>query len=182
MVNLSNYSFFEGRISSDIETTQIQGQNGSFDKVNFSIVVDRALTSQQRQAVKNGDQSIKTADFIRCSAIGSTATLIKDYFTKGKAIKVICTYNTFETINQQTGQKNYGHNFNVEQVGFPTQDAKYLNNNGNNQQNNGQQNNNFNNNGFGFNNQQNNSQQNPQMQNAQGNFSMFDSTEGFPFN
>ena len=75
MFNLANCCFFEGRISRDPQFSQVQmgvGQNGQpnmVDKALFSIAVDRALSSQQRQKAKNGDQSIKTVDFISCSLI-----------------------------------------------------------------------------------------------------------------
>ena len=65
MFNLANCCFFEGRISRDPQFSQVQmgiGQNGQpnmVDKALFSIAVDRALSSQQRQKAKNGDQSIK---------------------------------------------------------------------------------------------------------------------------
>ena len=55
MFNLANCCFFEGRISRDPQFSQVQmgiGQNGQpnmVDKALFSIAVDRALSSQQRQ-------------------------------------------------------------------------------------------------------------------------------------
>lgn len=197
MVNSHNLCMFEGRITQDPEYTQVQTANGAMDKVTFSIAVDRKLTSQQRQASKNGDQSIVTSDFVRCSLIGNAVNTFKQYCPKGKAITVTCTYATYKSTNQQTGQTQYGHIFNVEDFSFTVADAKNMgqgggqpqmngNNNGYNQGN-YQQNNGYGqqNNGYG---QPNNGYGQPQQQNfmnapqPQGNFEMFDnSNSASPF-
>lgn len=190
MVNLHNLCIFEGRISSDPKYQTINSQNGAFEKATFSIAVNRQLTAQQRQAAKN-NPDIQTADFVNCSITGKAVEVFKQYCPKGKAIIVACTFQTYSYTDQQTGQKKYGYNFNVENFNFTIADAKGLQqNNGNNggfQQNNGfqnnggyQQNNGFQNqnNGFGgqqlpFNNMPNQGQ-NTQNNGGNSNFEMFD--------
>lgn len=179
MFNLANCCFFEGRISRDPQFSQVQmgvGQNGQpnmVDKALFSIAVDRALSSQQRQKAKNGDQSIKTVDFIPCSLIGAQVATLRQYFPKGKAIKVVGHYTEYQTTDQQTGQTKYGHIFEIDNIGFTIADSKNIQNGGGQAQNN--------NGGY----QQNNggySQQSAQNfnQQPQNNFAMFDESES-PF-
>ena len=176
MFNLANCCFFEGRISRDPQFSQVQmgiGQNGQpnmVDKALFSIAVDRALSSQQRQKAKNGDQSIKTVDFIPCSLIGAQVATLRQYFPKGKAIKVVGHYTEYQTTDQQTGQTKYGHIFEIDNIGFTIADSKNIQNGGGQVQNN--------NRGY----QQNNggySQQPAQNfnQQPQNNFAMFDESE-----
>lgn len=184
MFNLANCCIFEGRISRDPQFSQVQmgvGQNGQpnmVDKALFSIAVDRALSSQQRQKAKNGDQSIKTADFIPCSLLGAQVATLRQYFPKGKAIKVVGHYTEYQTTDQQTGQTKYGHIFEIDNIGFTVADSKNVQNGGGQTQNNGgyQQTNNY---------QQNNGYQNQQPaqnynQQPQNNFAMFDESES-PF-
>lgn len=186
--NLANCCFFEGRISRDPQFSQVQmgvGQNGQpnmVDKALFSIAVDRALSSQQRQKAKNGDQSIKTADFIPCSLIGAQVATLRQYFPKGKAIKVVGHYTEYQTTDQQTGQTKYGHIFEIDNIGFTVTDSKNIQNGGGQSQNNNggyQQNNNggYQQNNGGYNNQQPAQNFNQQPQN---NFAMFDESES-PF-
>lgn len=188
MFNLANCCFFEGRISRDPQFSQVQmgiGQNGQpnmVDKALFSIAVDRALSSQQRQKAKNGDQSIKTADFIPCSLIGAQVATLRQYFPKGKAIKVVGHYTEYQTTDQQTGQTKYGHIFEIDNIGFTIADSKNVQNGGGQSQNNNggyQQNNNggYQQNNGGYNNQQSAQNFNQQPQN---NFAMFDESES-PF-
>ena len=185
MFNLANCCFFEGRISRDPQFSQVQmgvGQNGQpnmVDKALFSIAVDRALSSQQRQKAKNGDQSIKTADFIPCSLIGAQVATLRQYFPKGKAIKVVGHYTEYQTTDQQTGQTKYGHIFEIDNIGFTIADSKNVQNAGGQSQNNNggyQQNNNGyqQNNGYNQQSAQNFNQQ------PQNNFAMFDVSES-PF-
>ena len=179
MFNLANCCFFEGRISRDPQFSQVQmgvGQNGQpnmVDKALFSIAVDRALSSQQRQKAKNGDQSIKTVDFIPCSLIGAQVATLRQDFPKGKAIKVVGHYTEYQTTDQQTGQTKYGHIFEIDNIGFTIADSKNIQNGGGQAQNN--------NGGY----QQNNggySQQSAQNfnQQPQNNFAMFHESES-PF-
>lgn len=185
MFNLANCCFFEGRISRDPQFSQVQmgvGQNGQpnmVDKALFSIAVDRALSSQQRQKAKNGDQSIKTADFIPCSLIGAQVATLRQYFPKGKAIKVVGHYTEYQTTDQQTGQTKYGHIFEIDNIGFTIADSKNVQNGGGQSQNNNgyQQNNNGYQQNNGYNNQQSAQNFNQQPQN---NFAMFDESES-PF-
>lgn len=192
MVNSHNLCIFEGRIIKDPEYTQVQTVNGPMDKATFTIAVDKAMSAKQRQAAQN-DPNAQTADFINCSLIGNAVNTFKQYCPKGKAITVTTSYSTYKYTNNQTGQTQYGHNFNVEDFKFTVADAKNMaqngtgNNNGGYQQNNGYGQNNYNNNGGyqqnnGYGQQQNNNFMNaPQAQNN-GNFEMFDnSNSASPF-
>ena len=177
MVNSHNLCFFEGRIAKDPEYTTVNTSNGQVEKVSFTLAVDRKLTSQQRQASRNGDQSIVTTDFVRCSLIGNAVPTFKQYCPKGKAITVSCTYATYQSTNNQTGQTQYGHIFNVEDFSFAVADAKNMVGGNNNQQ---QNNNNYGNgnnynqngnygNGNNYNNQNNNNYGNGNNYNQNGN-------------
>lgn len=135
MVNSANLCIFEGRVSKDPQYSNVQFGQETVEKAMFSIAVDRALSAQQRQKVKNGDQSIKTADFIPCSLLGAQVATLRQYFPKGKAIRVMGRYTEYQTTDAQSGQTKYGHIFEIDQISFPVQDAKNL------QQNQGQQNN-----------------------------------------
>lgn len=176
MFNTNNYCCFEGRTTSNQKYSQINGQNGPIDKVFFSVSVPRALTSQQRQ-----DANAKKNDFVNFSMIGPQVKTLQQYFPAGTPIKVIARYTEYESIDNATGQKKYGHVFEVEHIGFvvsPSQNAQNGNNNnsGNNYQNNNYQQpqqtqapaNNF----------MNQPQQNNQQNNS--NFQMFGDQE-FPF-
>lgn len=177
MFNLANCCFFEGRISRDPQYSQVQmgtDQNGNanmVDKAMFSIAVDRALSSQQRQRAKN-DQSIKTADFIPCSLLGGQVSTLKNYFGKGKAIKVVGHYTEYQTTDQQTGQTKYGHIFEIDHIGFTTADSKNVQNN--------QQQSQSGNNNYQQNNAPQQSQPQQNYQQPQNNFAMFDDADA-PF-
>lgn len=183
MFNTNNICVFEGRITNNTKITQVNGANGPVDKATFSISCPRSLTSQQRQAAKN-DPNIKQVDFINFQMIGAQVKTLQQYFPAGTPIKVVAHYVTWESTNQQTGQKTYGHNFEVDHIGFVSTPAQ---GNGNNnsapQQGGGYQQapqNNYQqapqNNGY----QQNQYQQAPQQQAPQGNFEMFPQEE-YPF-
>ena len=126
MINSANICIFEGRITKDPQFSNIQMGQDNVEKALFSIAVDRALSSAQRQKVKNGDQSIKTADFIPCSLLGAQVAVLRQYFPKGKAIRVMGHYTEYQTQDQQTGQKKYGHIFEIDNISFSVQDAKGL--------------------------------------------------------
>lgn len=178
MFNTNNFCFFEGRTTQTQKYSQFQGQNGPVDKVFFSISVPRALTAQQRQ-----DPNAKKNDFVNCSLTGPQVKTLQQFFPAGTPIKIIGRYQEYETIDNATGQKKYGHVFEVEYIGFVVTPSQNQGNGGNNNtaNNNYQQN------------QQNNYQQNqPQApagnfmnppqnnNNPQGNFQMFSENE-FPF-
>ena len=186
MFNSSNVCIFEGRMVRDPQLSNVQmgtdpqtGQPQQVEKALFTVAVDRALSAAQRQKVKNGDKSIKTADFIPCSLLGAKVATLKQYFPVGKAIRVTGHYTEYQTTDNQTGQTKYGHMFEIDDISFPTQDSKNL------QQNQGQQQNGY---------QQNQYQQTPQNQYQpqqsaqqyqqqpvqQGGFTMFDEGES-PF-
>ena len=184
MVNTSNICIFEGRVAKDPQFSQINGQNGPIDKVVFDLVVDRGMNAQAKQNAQANQQP--TADFIHCSMIGAQVNAFRQYCPKGKAVKVMCHYSQYTYIDKQTGQTQYGHQFDVDNFGFTVADAKTLgnDNNGGNgyNQNNGY--NQQNNNGYNQNNGGNNNQQNQNFMNApqpQSNFQMFSDNPASPF-
>lgn len=126
MVNVSNLCIFEGRISREPQYSTVQIGQDTVQKALFSIAVDRALSSAQRQKARNGDQSIKTCDFIPCSLLGAQVDTLRQYCPVGKAVKVIGHYTEYQTKDQQTGQTKYGHMFELDHIGFVTQDSKNL--------------------------------------------------------
>lgn len=151
MLNINNTCAFEGRIVNDLKITKAGNGQNQYSKLSFRIAVKKVLTKAQREQKKNGQQ-IQDSDFIPFYAIGSTADYIAQYFQKGSPIKVISTYNSFTSTDQQ-GNTTYGHIFKAEEVGFTISN----NSNTGNANNNGNYNNNgFNNNGYG-NNSNNNS-------------------------
>lgn len=135
MVNSANLCVFEGRIAKDIDYSSFnvadgQGGQKSIDKARFSLAVDRILTQAERQKVKNGDTTVKTADFLPMEMIGAGVSVLKQYFFKGKGIRVVCHYSTWQSKNQQTGETIYGHTFEVDDFGFCIQDPKNAANGG----------------------------------------------------
>lgn len=122
-MNGANICIFEGRLSRDPQYSTFNGQNGPVQKALFTVAVDRALSSNQRQAAKN-DSSIKTADFIPCSLIGKQVETLQKYFSKGKGIRIVAHYQEYTTKDQQTGETKYGHTFEVDNIGFCVQDPK----------------------------------------------------------
>lgn len=197
MVNTNNLCIFEGRVAKDPQFSQINGQNGPIDKVIFDLAVDRGMSSQQKQNAQANQQP--TADFIHCSMIGNQVNAFKQYCPKGKAVKVLCHYTQYTYTDKQTGQTQYGHQFDVDNFGFTTSDTKALGGNnagGNNYgQNNGGGYNQGNNGNYGQNNngnyggQQNNNYGNGQQNNGnfmnapqpQSNFDMFSDNPASPF-
>ena len=125
-MNPANICIFEGRITRDPQCSTVQMGQDSVEKALFTIAVDRALSSAQRQKVKNGDQSIKTADFIPCSLLGAQVATLRQYFPVGKSIRVIGHYTEYQTKNNQTGETKYGHIFEVDNISFTVQDSKNL--------------------------------------------------------
>lgn len=180
MFNINNFCFFEGRTTSNQKYSQINGQNGSIDKVFFSVSVPRALTSQQRQ-----DPNAKKNDFVNFSLIGPQVKTLQQFFPAGTPIKVIARYTEYESIDNATGQKKYGHVFEVMNIGFVVSPSQNAQNGGNNNSGN---NNNYQNNNYQqpqqpqtpppANNFMNQPQQNNQQNNN--NFQMFGDQE-FPF-
>ena len=126
MMNPANICIFEGRITRDPQCSTVQMGQDNVEKALFTIAVDRALSSVQRQKVKNGDQSIKTADFIPCSLLGAQVATLRQYFPVGKSIRVIGHYTEYQTKDNQTGQTKYGHIFEVDNISFTVQDSKNL--------------------------------------------------------
>lgn len=165
MINLNNLCIFEGRTTQNQKYSQINGQSGPIDKVNFSISVPRTLSSQQKQ-----DPNVKKNDFVNFSMIGAQVKVLQQYFPAGTPIKVFARYTEYETVDSATGQKKYGHIFEVENIGFVTSPSQ--NQGGNNiQQNNYQPQQNQQMNNYQQAPQQMNNYQQPMNQQApQGNF------------
>lgn len=126
-LNTKNMCFFQGRVAK-VNITTKNGNTGPYKNARFSIAVDRQLSKDERARART-DSSIKTADFVWLSCNGSLAEMIEKYFPVGKSINVCAQYATFEKVNGQTGQKEYGSSFNVVSVDFVTQDKKDLTNN-----------------------------------------------------
>jgi single-stranded DNA-binding protein len=177
---------FEGRISKDPEYSVVNSANGNLEKVTFDIAVDRAMSSAQKQAAQANNQA--TADFIHCQMVSNQnnqnnrVNTFRQWYQKGKAIKVVCHYNQYTYVDKQSGQTRYGHQFDVDDFGFTVADSQTLTNNHNNQQqqyaqpNNGYQQPQYAQPNNGYQQQpQNNFMNAPQPQ-QQGNFQMFDSS------
>jgi len=134
MVNPANVCIYEGRMVREPQYSTVQMGQDSVEKALFTIAVDRALSSAQRQKVKAGDQSIKTTDFIPCSLLGAQVATLRQYYPVGKAIRVMAHYTEYQTKDNQTGQTKYGHIFEVDNISFTVQDSKNLQNNNGQQQ------------------------------------------------
>lgn len=136
-MSIGNSCMFEGRITKDIDYSTFnvpdgQGGQRAVGKARFSIAVDRVLSKDQRQKVQNGDNSIKTVDFIPIQVTGSMVdSILKPYFFKGKGIRIRAHYTEWQQKDQQTGETKYGHSFEADEIGFCIQDPKGSNNNGN---------------------------------------------------
>ena len=162
MVNINNLCSFEGRIVNDLQAKQGGNGQNTYTKVSFRIAVAKNLTSEQRQQKQNGQQ-IQDSDFIPMYATGKTADFILKFFSKGKPIKIVASYNSYTT-QDQNGNNVYGHIFKVEEVGFTISSRSNDNynsyNNNNNNNNNYGNNNNYNNNNYNNNNYGNNGNNN----------------------
>ena len=139
MINPHNLATFEGRIARDPQISTVTMGQEQVKIAMFTLAVERALSSAQRQKVKNGDKSIKTADFIPCSATGGSAEIIEKFCPVGKAITITAHYVEYQTTDGSTGQTVYRHIFEIDNIAFATQDAKSLQgNNSQSSQNSGQ--------------------------------------------
>ena len=131
MNNLNNMCMFEGRTTQNQKYSQFNGTNGPVDKVFFSVSVPRVLSSQQRQDVKAGNTTIKQNDFVNFSLIGAQVKTLQTYFPAGTPIKVFARYTEYEKTNATSGQKEYGHVFEVENISFVSTPSQNLQNGGN---------------------------------------------------
>ena len=131
-MNSKNFCQFEGRIAKEPVYSTINTANGVVEKAMFTLAVDRELTQAQRQAVKGGDKSIPTCDFISFSLVGSYVNTLRNYFPVGKAAHILAHFSTYTTTNQQTGQQEYKYIFNVDKMDFVVQDSQKISNNPNN--------------------------------------------------
>ena len=136
IISPNNVTVVLGRICNDIKVESKNGANGAFNKATFTIAVSRQLTADQKQRKQNGE-NIQDADFLPCSAVGSTADFISKYFVKGKPISAILSYNSYSKQNQD-GSTTYGGNFNVIAVDFVPKDTTDQYNQGQEQFNNNQ--------------------------------------------
>ena len=144
MRNLKNNCTFEGRIY-DPKFSTVKMNGDDVDKVFFKLIVPKQLSKEQRDKAKN-DSSIETSTFVPMSAIGSSAKFIKDWFPAGKAALISASYETYKKTNNQSGEKEYGHIFNVDAVEFVSSDSKNVSDNNNSSSNSSS--NNSNNSGF----------------------------------
>jgi single-stranded DNA-binding protein len=164
-------------MTNNTKISQVNGANGPVDKASFSISCPKALSAQQKQ-----DPNAKKNDFINFQMIGAQVKTLQQHFPAGTPVRVVAHYTTWESTNQQTGQKVYGHNFEASYIGFVATPAQ---NNGQTQQQGGYQQAPQNyqqapQQGYQQAPPQNNYQQAPQQQAPQGNFEMFPQDE-FPF-
>ena len=122
-MNLKNFCVFEGRPTKNIKVTSINTRNGNMTRVQFSLNVMRKLTAAEKTAVANGDQTIVRSDFVNCVILGQKADNFLKYCGEGIAIQVIGAYSTWKSTGQN-GQTSYGHNFEVVEWEFCTQNAQ----------------------------------------------------------
>lgn len=144
----NNSITFLGRVANDIKVTTIGTGQNAFNKVNFTIAVDRRLSKKEKQDKTQGI-AVKGANFPPMEANGATADMISQYFSKGKPICVSAYYEDYSYVDNQTQQKKYGHKFIIESVNFVPSDATQGANGGNGGQNNHQQSQNQNTNNVG---------------------------------
>ena len=138
-MNTNNICIFEGRLAKEPDYSTFQTGNGNVERARFSLAVDRSLSSQKRQeAEQNGQQ---TCDFVMMSVIGKQVDVLRNWCPVGKALKIVCHYTTWKTVDQATGQTKYGSGFEVDSIGFSVQDSQSVRNNqaNNNNRNNGYQ-------------------------------------------
>lgn len=115
-----NKCIFTGNVANDLQlVTRGTGQN-TFSVLNVQISVKKDLSQAQRAAKKNGQQ-VKSYEYIYCEAVGKTADTIAQWFSKGKAISVECSFETYEKVDPQ-GQKSYGYKFKIHSFDFPPTD------------------------------------------------------------
>ena len=116
MANLKNSCHFEGRIY-DPKFSTITAGGKETKKVQFKLIVNKRLTKEQREKAKN-DSSIKTSEFVPMSALGGTAEFIESWLPAGRAAIVEATYTTYDYTDSKSGEKAYGHIFNVNDIDF----------------------------------------------------------------
>lgn len=134
MINTANLCKFTGRMVKDVQTQMVgQGQN-QYPKVLFSLAVARPLTKEQKQAKANG-QDVTDTDFVNFVATGSQANTVAQYFTKGKPMEVLASYQSYKKVDAN-GNSTYGHIFKVENIGFVPGDSSNSNGGNNNNNNN----------------------------------------------
>lgn len=119
MLNTSNICIFEGRVVADptmevINYNTNQGQK-QMKKAKFTLAVDKNLGSKQKQDYKNAGKP--TSDFPMFEALGANAEFIEKWGTKGKAIKVVASFESY-SYTDKSGNKQYGYKFEVQSVGF----------------------------------------------------------------
>lgn len=103
-LNTNNLCIFEGRIATDLTVKTIQAGNNSFNKVSFSLALDKGLTSAKKAEYKNSGKP--TADFAWIVATGPKGDFINKYFSKGDAIKIIAAFQTYSVEDKENQGKN----------------------------------------------------------------------------
>lgn len=142
----NNNCNFTGRLIKDPVLSSVGSGQNAFNKVNFTIAVDKRLSASERQR-KNQGEDIKTAYFVPIEASGKSADVIAQYFTKGSGIIVRGYYDEYSYINQSQ-EKKYGHKFIMEDFAFPPSSPSQNNAGAGNYQQNQQVNNNIDNNQY----------------------------------
>lgn len=119
-MNINNECRFDGTLTKDPEISFIPfGQGKSLTKCKFSVTVPKNMTKEQKEKAKAKGEY--TSDIVPCEIVGPKAEIIGNYFKKGKPIKIIATFRTFNYTNKQ-GEKVYSYCFDVVDFGFATQD------------------------------------------------------------
>lgn len=103
-----NKIMFCGRISSDIETRYLPGENATC-MANFNMAVDRKYKSKEEGA--------PTADFFRITVYGKSAEFASKYLSKGLRILVEGRVQNNNYTNKD-GQKVFGYQFIAENIEF----------------------------------------------------------------
>ena len=118
MVNSHNLCMFTGRLTKDPELTYTANNK---PMCRFSLAIDKKLDKSTRDAAKT-DKSIQTADFPEFTAFNGSAEMISKYFTKGKPISLVASFNSSSRKNPTTGNIDYFKNFLVEEINFALTD------------------------------------------------------------
>ena len=114
-----------GRLIKDPELRYTQASGSSYAR--FTIAVDKGMSKEKKQELEAKGQ--QTADFINCTAWGTTAEILNKYTAKGKKILVKGSLQT-GSYTAQDGSKRYTTEVLVNHIEI----LEFVNNNQNNTQ------------------------------------------------
>lgn len=122
-MNGNNLCIFEGRLINDPKMSQVNWntQQGpkTVNKAEFMLAVDKKMSSQQKQAAQTAGKP--TADFPKFVVMGGQADFVSKWLAKGKPCRVVGSFET-STWTDNSGNKQYGWVFQVQDVGFTLSD------------------------------------------------------------